>query len=190
MADASSISRGHSDTASARKRRWRTPRPLFDALDRVYGFGLDASAEPAAALCAAYITPEMDTLRTPWAPLCERNAAGERVVWANFPWGPRSEGFPGTGAFTARAIEQARTVDGVVLLLPTAPDTSWWRRLFEESVTVRLLPRIAYIDPDTGAPAEAPPGAGCTVFTLWPGERGRHVVLCDRLGEIESGGVR
>lgn len=190
MADASSIARGHNRDGSARKRRWRTPRPLFDALHAVYGFGLDAAAEDGAELVPAHITPAMDTLRTPWAPLCERNARGEKVAWANFPWGPRSDDFPGTGAFTTRAIEQARTLDGVVLLLPTAPDTRWWRALFAESVTVRMLPRVAFIDPDTGLPAEAPPGAGCTVFTLWTRELGRHVLLCDELGRLECGGAR
>jgi phage N-6-adenine-methyltransferase len=190
VADASSTSRGHNRDASARKRRWRTPRPLFTALDAIYGFGLDAAAEHGAQLCAAYIPPAMDTLRTPWVSICERNADGERVAFFNPPWGPRGDDFPGTGAFTARAIEQARTLEGVVLLLPTAPDTRWWRALFAEAVTVRLLPRVAFIDPDTGTPAEAPPGAGCTVFTLWPGERGRHVLLCDELGRTESGGVR
>lgn len=151
MADGSSISRGHNRDGSARKRRWRTPSGIFATLNAVYGFGLDAAAEDGAELVPAHITPAMDTLRTPWAALCERNADGERVAWINPPWGPRGDGFPSTSAFTER---------------------------------------VAYIDPDTGLPAEAPPGAGCTGFTIWPGSQGRSVVLCDELGNVTCGGVR
>ena len=180
-----------SDLIEPEKRRWRTPPTLFATFHAIYGFGLDAAAEDGAELCPPHITPAMDTLRTPWASVCERNRRGERVAWANFPSGSKSEGFAGTEAFTDRAIDQLSTLDGVVLLLPTAPDTRWWGACFEASVTVRLLPRIRFIDPDTGLVGESPPGAGYSVFTLWNGQRGRpHVVRCDVVGRVISGGVR
>ena len=76
-----------------------------------------------------------------------------------------------------------RTLDGAVLLLPTAADTSWWRELFAASAEVRILPRIAFIDPDTGEAAKAPPGSGCTLFELRARFRGeRRVLLADELG--------
>jgi hypothetical protein len=43
--------------------------------------------------------------------------------------------------------------------------------------------RIAFIDPDTGRAAEAPPGGGCTLFELRARFRGeRRVLLADELG--------
>lgn len=177
--------RGHNRSETPAKRRWRTPLDLFAEQDARYGFGLDAAAEEGAALVLAHITPGMDTLRTPWRPQCLPNAEGQHVAWYNPPWGPRTALFPGTGAFTRRAIEQGRTLDGVVLLLPTAPDTTWWRELFAVASDVKLLPRVAFIDPDSGNPAKAPPGGGCTLFTLWTGYRGeRRVMLADKLGRV------
>lgn len=201
-------SRGHNPDDSASKRRWRTPRLLFVTLDEELGFGLDAAAEHGANLCASYITPEMDCLVTPWAPLCARNCDGERIAFMNSPWGPKfekcapdcaktkkgggphvhhAESFPGTGAFVDRAIDQLPTLDGIVLLLATAPDTSWWRAAFAASPRVRLLPRVCFIDPDTGETLNAPPGAGVTVFETRPGFSGApEVVLADENGVIVS----
>jgi phage N-6-adenine-methyltransferase len=183
VSGALAIAAGHNPNATPAKRRWRTPPALFAAVDARYSFGLDAAAEEGAGLCLAHITPEMNTLVTPWASMCLRNADGERWAYLNSPWGPPGNGFPGTRAFTRRALDQFRTLDGAVLLLPTAADTSWWRELFAASAEVRLLPRIAFIDPDTGRAAEAPPGDGCTLFELRARFRGeRRVLLADELG--------
>lgn len=177
------VARGHNPNPTPAKRRWRTPYALFLETDLRHGFGLDAAAEEGAGLCLAHITPEMDTLVTPWASLCQPNADGERWAWLNPPWGPKSATFPGTGAFTRRALVQAPTLDGVVLLLATAPDTAWWRELFAAASEVRLLPRISFVDPDTGVAAEAPPGAGCTLFELRSRFRGeRRVGIANELG--------
>lgn len=190
--------RGHNPDDSAIKRRWRTPPALFAAEHATYKFGLDAAAEPGANLCPSYFWPGFSCLTNRWAPYCLPNSRGERWAWANFPWGPRftacpascsrdhvhyRESFPGTEAFVSRALDQAPTLTGVELLLPTAADTRWWRRLFVRAALVKLLPRVAYIDPDTGRPAEAPPGGGCTLFVLDNRATGpRRVVLADELG--------
>ena len=193
--------RGHNPDETATKRRWRTPPALFATLNAEYGFGLDAAAEPGANLCPAFLSPALDCLTTPWADHCA-TIVGKRVAWFNPPWGPRftacpvgcakdhshhAGSFAGTGAFVERAIEQAPTLDGAVLLLPTAPDTSWWQRLFERAALVRLLPRVAFLDGVTGIPANAPPGAGVTVFALLTVFRGdRRVVLADTEGVIRA----
>lgn len=178
-------SRGHTRVGSATKLRWCTPLSLFRAVHARYGFMLDAAAEPASALCPRYLSAAgRDCLVAPWALYCLPNWAGERWAWCNPPWGPRSPSFPGTRAYTRRALEQAETLTGVVLLLPTAPDTIWWRELFEAASDVRLLPRIAFYDADTGVRAASPPGGGCTLFELRSSRSARTVALADALGNV------
>ena len=206
MESALSISRGHNRNPSATKLRWCTPPGLYGFENqRVGGFGLDAAAEPTTALCESYLSPaRFDCLTTPWAARCQRNRHGKLWAWFNPPWGPRHTACPfgcaskvcikrgwhhldtfvGTGAFTRRAIVQAETLTGVVVLVPTAPDTSWWRELFTASTDVRLLPRIAFCDADTGIAAASPPGGGCTLFELRHGSplSARRVHLADEFG--------
>lgn len=215
-----SISQGHNRNPSATKLRWCTPRALFDAVDRRYGFGLDAAAEPATALCVNYLSRGGDDcLTTPWAARCLSNRLDERWAWYNPPWGPRYtacapgctskvcarrgwhqlDTFPGTRHFTPRAISQSFApaiegippLSGVVVLVPTASDTSWWRELFAAAADVRLLPRIAFHDADTGIAATSPPGGGCTLFELRKRIDPRHadlvarVYLADQYGRTE-----
>lgn len=173
---------GQDPTPSAVKRRWRTPRPLFDAVDARYLFTLDAAAEDGR-LVPSFITPEMDTLVAPWSLYCPTNALGERWAWFNPPWGARCDGFAGTLAYARRAITERSTLTGVVMLAPTACDTLWWRECYSAASEVRLLPRIRFEHPDTGKVGESPPGCGMTLFELrahFAGER--RVLLADGLG--------
>jgi phage N-6-adenine-methyltransferase len=175
---------GHSPKPGTIKRRWRTPRPLFDAVNARYSFTLDAAAEDGR-LVASYITPEMDALVTPWADHCPANGWGERWAWFNPPWGARCAGFAGTLAFTRRAIVQRSVLTGVVCLLPTAVDTRWYRELFTAAAEVRLLPRVRFEHPDTGEIGESPPGCGMTLFELRAFHAGeRRVLLADSLGRV------
>ena len=174
------VARGHNPDASPRKLRWRTPRGLFDVADAEHHFDLDAAAEDGV-LVANFISPAEDCRRVDWT------LRGSRV-WFNPPWGPRSASFPGTGAFVDRAIEMAdRGLDRVVVLVPTAMDTAWYRRTWRRAWSVRCLRRVAFLDPDTMQPGEAPPGSGVTLFEL------RCIaplsvvapVFCDALGRAE-----
>ncbi len=196
----SATTRGHNPDPSAIKRRWRTPPGTFHQLNGEFHFGLDAAAEPGAQLCPVYIAASaddqvchhppaaLDCLTTDWTEVCPTLPDGQPGwAWFNCPWGPvyhqcpagcrkkhahHPDSFPGTGAFVDAAIRNAARGLGVVLLVPTAPDTTWCRAAFRASVQVRLTPRISFIDPETGEPAPAPPGCGCTLFVM----RGRPLV--------------
>ena len=168
-APATRTSRGHSTEETATKRRWRTPAALFGTMQREFGLDFDATAEDGR-LCASHITPAQDALVIDWRRFGRRG-------WLNSPWGPPhtrcpanctrdhkrhfAADFAGTAAFVARAIDQVRWLEVVVMLLPTAPDTAHWRAAFRASVEVRLLPRVAFLDGDTLEEMTQPPGAGC-----------------------------
>lgn len=51
---------------SSKKMDYCTPKDFFDALNREFGFTLDAAATARSAKCPAYYTPETDGLKSPW----------------------------------------------------------------------------------------------------------------------------
>ena len=61
---------------SSKKMDYCTPKDFFDALNREFGFTLDAAATAKSAKCPAYYTPETDGLKSPW------NLAGGGVLYS------------------------------------------------------------------------------------------------------------
>ena len=186
----STESRGHSNAPSADKRRWRTPPTLFRALQAEMGkpFDLDASASPGAEVCPIYIAPPgfdaspagrmpagVDCLTTDWRRLLPDGGD----VWFNPPWGVRLVGVPGTLAYVERAIEMCSPKLRVWMLVPNAPDTRWWRMAFSRAAEVRHLPRVSFLDPDTGEALTAPPGSGVTLFILGPSREDPRQPRCN-----------
>ena len=45
---------------------WETPQDLFDRLNRIFCFTLDACATNHNAKCSKYYTKEQDGLKMPW----------------------------------------------------------------------------------------------------------------------------
>lgn len=172
------------------------PRITNARAEEVGDFVLDAAAEHGAPVCPRHITPEQNCLTTNWAqaagippdarfPPCASlwGYRALRWVWFNPPWGApytacapncrkrhehHADSFPGTATFVDAAIRNvdAAPVLACMMLVPTAPDTAWWRAAFARSVEVRLLPRVAFVDPETGETGDIPPGAGVTLFFL------------------------
>src|SRR5262245_46476407 len=77
---------------------YRTPKPLFDKLHRVFRFPVDACASPDNAVLPRYWTVEEDALRQDWS---------KEVVFCNPP-------FNNIGPFLAKA----RTARRAVVLAP------------------------------------------------------------------------
>ena len=90
---------------------WETPKELFDRIDAIWRFDLDAASSDANALCADHFTPETDGLSRSWA---------GRRVWVNPPYGRD------IGKWVAKAHQEAMAGAIVVMLLPARTDTRWW----------------------------------------------------------------
>jgi phage N-6-adenine-methyltransferase len=109
----------------------RTPRDLFDPLNKQYGFTLDAAASADNALLPRFYTREDDGLTKPWR--------GE-MVWCNPP-------FSNIPAWVEKAsIEVMMGCLGVVMLLPAdRTEQAWWQDKIEHvrdcgaGVTVKFI---------------------------------------------------
>lgn len=91
---------------------WETPQDLFDFLDGLFGFTLDAAASVGNAKCSRYFTKEDDALAQEW----------NGRVWVNPPYGREIGRFVEKGA---RSVF-SRDAEVVVMLLPARTDTAWW----------------------------------------------------------------
>ena len=92
---------------------WETPQYLFDELDKVFHFTLDACATPDNAKCAAYYTPEQDGLQQPWT----------GNVWCNPPYGKMLP------QWLEKAHQEIReNADVIVMLIHARTDTKWFHQ--------------------------------------------------------------
>jgi site-specific DNA-methyltransferase (adenine-specific) len=122
---------------------WGTPGWLFEWLDSVFGFTLDAAAAPHNAKCARFFSIEEDGLAQSWA--------GE-VVWLNPPFGAE------LARWMKKAMEEHRQHGcTVVCLVPARTCTGWWHEFVLPAARVVFLRgRIPFLRPD-GTPARPAP---------------------------------
>ncbi len=97
---------------SSKSEEWYTPQDLFDRLDSIYHFTLDAAASEENSKCEHYYTKEDDALNKPW----------QGTVWLNPPYGR------GIGEWIKKAYQSASEGATVVCLLPARTDTAAFHR--------------------------------------------------------------
>ena len=131
---------------------WRTPRWLFDELNELCAFDLDAAAHPDNALCKQYLTEEDDALETMVWP-------GDRV-WLNPPYGRQ------VGKFVAEAKEQSQLYGKtVVVLIFARTDTRWWQDHAMDASAIFLIRGRLKFHKATGEKDAAPAPSALLIFT-------------------------
>lgn len=97
---------------SSKSPEWATPQPLFDALNTIHHFTLDAAASDNNAKCPIYFTADENALLKNW---------GGYSVFCNPPYGRE------IGAWVRKGYEEAQKPGTkVVMLLPARTDTRWF----------------------------------------------------------------
>ena len=142
------------------KTDYGTPPALYDYLDRLFGFDLDAAAHAGNHKCPVWFGPDSpsgvyDALR----PALEWNQYGSRI-WLNFPYSRIDN-----ARWVERAYHESRRTDTIVCTLQfLRPETQWWRNWISRAETVFLLtPRVQF----AGAPSGAQVPSSVAVFTPW-----------------------
>lgn len=130
---------------------WSTPQDLFDELNSIFHFDLDACATAVNAKCRCYITKQEDALQQRW----------RGTVWMNPPYGRK------IAAFMRKAYEESQEGATVVCLVPVRPDTAWWHRYARQGQIIYLRGRLRF----GGAKHAAPFPSAVIIF--WGGTLGK-----------------
>lgn len=140
---------------SSDRQNWRTPPDLFEPLNEVFDFKLDAASDGNNALCDRFFTPEDDALQQSW------NAGEGAWTWCNPPYGR------GLKNWIHKAVEESQKGARVVVLAFACTDTQWFREAWFAAREVWFFSgRIKFVDPDdpNAKRAPAPKGSALYVF--------------------------
>lgn len=111
---------------------WRTPPPLFDYLDKLYHFEVDAAADESNHLCEEWYGPggsrEDGLSWEPWG----------GPAWCNPPYGK------GLDLWVEKMISSDHLV---VALLPNFTESRWFYLLQSKAWLWFLKGRVPFIDP-------------------------------------------
>ncbi|HHB81968.1 MAG TPA: phage N-6-adenine-methyltransferase [Devosia sp.] len=110
---------------SSKNDDWGTPQDLFDRLNSIYNFQLDAAAASHNAKCPRFFTPHDDALQKNWAQY--------KRIWLNPPYG-RS-----IGDWMKKAYDESQRGALVVCLVHARTDTRWWHNWVEGKARVTFL---------------------------------------------------
>jgi len=115
---------------------WSTPKWLFDALDKEFGFTLDPCSDGTNAMCAKFYSIHDSGMLKDW---------GTETVFMNPPYSECLE-------WMRKAYGAAQEGATVVCLVPSRTDTEWWHR-FAMKGEIRLLRgRLKFGDATNSAP--------------------------------------
>jgi DNA adenine methylase len=154
---------------------WATPGWLFDWLDGIFHFTLDAAAEAGNAKCARFHSREDDGLAQSWA--------GE-TVWLNPPFGAEIKGW-----MAKAAREHAEHGCTVVCLVPARTCTAWWHEsVLPLARVVFFRGRIAFVRPDGTPGRPAPFSPALVIYSSAPvTELGAAIDLREVKREVDQG---
>jgi site-specific DNA-methyltransferase (adenine-specific) len=144
---------------------WTTPPEVYDPIDAVMGFDLDAAAGSAEeARADAFIGPADDGLAVRWRDFCPRRTRTTiPTVWLNPPYGRA------VGDWLAKAAGEAATGIVVCVLIPANTDTEYWHQHVVLAPTalgvIFLGPRVRFVLPEEpDARSGAPKGHALIVY--------------------------
>lgn len=135
---------------------WETPDELFSALDRAFGFTLDAAADQTNHKCSVYFSGPCSDNEDCRCGLCEW--WGRHVVFLNPPYGR------GIEEWIHKCIEES-THATVVALLPANTDTQWFKSVWWGAAEILFLTgRVQFV----GTTSSNPGGSMVAIFRPRP----------------------
>lgn len=97
-------------TQTSNSQNWRTPKWLFNLLDKEFNFELDVCADEENSLCDLYYDEEVNGLKQDWFGMC----------WCNPPYNEAK-------SWVEKAFKEAEKGNcTAVLLIAARPDTRYW----------------------------------------------------------------
>jgi phage N-6-adenine-methyltransferase len=112
---------------------WTTPRYIFEWLNEVGRFDIDACATAENALCPRFWTKEQDAMKQKW----------DGNVFCNPPYSRKSDTSYGILEWCKRANDKHHKFTRT-LLIPADTSTEYFRYCFHDAYTIFLLPRLKF----------------------------------------------
>lgn len=103
---------GGSAAFTSNRDDWETPKWLFDKLNEIWHFTLDAASNDDNALCECHFTKDDDALSQSWE---------GHSVWLNPPYGRNIPKW-----VEKAAMESRKPGTIVIMLVPARVDTGWY----------------------------------------------------------------
>ena len=149
----------HRKTTEATKDDWRTPHRIFSEWNSRFWFDVDCAADEANALCEKFMAQKPTAHKGYTGNALHDSWEVGAAAWLNPP-------FSEAGKFAKAAIRNAPLARVVVVLVPSATDTRYWKALAESASEVWMSRgRIKFVNPETNAPQSNNP-IGSTIFVL------------------------
>ena len=117
---------------SSKSNEWETPKHVFDYLNDIYNFELDAAATKENALCKNYFTLDDDSLKQDWSKY--------KSIFLNPPYGKD------IGKFIEKAYKESLKGSVVVLLIPSRTDTKWWHTYCSRGEIIFIKGRLKFVN--------------------------------------------
>lgn len=112
---------------------WRTPKPVFDTLDREFGFVADMACTKENKLCHIGYTEEDDSLSFDWGIRIKIiTPMPNPYVWLNCPY---SNPMP----WVRKASNAQLNGVGVVMLLNNDPSVGWYAQALKTASEIRHI---------------------------------------------------
>lgn len=139
-----------SQTPADARDEWRSPRFVFDFMDRRFDFCVDLAASHSNALCPVYITKDENSLAQDWS----------RFAGPGFCNPPYSNIDP----WLAKGVEEARNgFTSVFLILAPNGEERYGKYVFDvASEVISITGRLAYLKP-AGAAVSGNTRGSCLV---------------------------
>ena len=125
---------------------WGTPRPLFERLNKEFGFTVDVCASDGEEMMARHFNPEMDGLKQNW---------DKEVAWMNPPYGKE---------IIHWAKKAAESKGIVVALVPARTDTKWFQNYCMRAKEIRFVAGRLKFNGAKGGSAPFP-----SAIVIWDG---------------------
>lgn len=158
----------------------RTPKQIFDALDKEFHFDIDVAADENNTLCTSFFALHnpvvdnpmqltklplaIDALNQDWV---NWTRVGAKTFFCNPPYSAGN-----ILKFVHKAWLESGNGATVVLLIPSDPSTEYFEFCFENASEIRFMhPRVKFNNPD-GTPMKSSPPMGSMIVVFKPGEHG------------------
>lgn len=134
---------------------WETPVQLFDALDRIFRFDVDAAADDSNHKVDRWLTGPCRGDEWCGCGLCARWAAYGHSIWLNPPYGT------GLDRWVSNCAASALDGATVVALLPNGTDTDWFKQVWLTASEIWFLSgRVQFV----GSTSSNPKGS---IVAVW-----------------------